>query len=395
MQRRQFIAITAAAGFSGQMAGADAAGLGNWINGFRGRARAAGIADTTLDRALGTARYLPASIDRDRNQAEFVRSLGDYMASAASDARISTGQAKLRALAGLFDRIAASYGVEPHVVAAIWGMESNFGARRGDVPVISTLATLAYDGRRGAFFEDQLIAALAILQRGDTTADRMVGSWAGAMGHTQFIPTSYQAYAVDFTGDGRRDIWSEDPSDALASTAAYLRAFNWTTGQPWGAEVILPAGFDYSQTGRRVTRSPSAWARLGVVAATGGTMPDFGDATISTPTGAGGPAFMLFRNYDVIARYNNAEAYILGVGHLSDRIKGLGPLRKAWPVEQNPLRAADRRELQQRLTAAGFNTGGVDGRIGPNSRAAIMAFQRSRGLVPDGNPTRDLLDMLR
>lgn len=395
MQRRQFITLAAAASVAGQVGHADGAGLATWLRGFRARARAAGIADQTLDTALASARYLPDSIARDRNQAEFVRALGDYMASAASAARIDTGRAKLREFAGLFDRIAATYQVAPQIVAAIWGMESNFGRNRGDVPVIATLATLAFDGRRGGFFEEQLIAALAILQRGDTTADRMVGSWAGAMGHTQFIPTSYQAYAVDFTGDGRRDIWADDPSDALASTAAYLRAFDWRAEQPWGVEVFLPQGFDYGQTGRLVTRSADDWARLGVRASTGGAVPNYGDATISTPAGAAGPAFMLFGNYSVIGRYNNAEAYIIGVGHLADRIAGAGPLAAPWPIDANPLRAADRRELQQRLTAAGFDTGGVDGRIGPNSRAAIMAFQRSRGLVPDGHPDMALLNLLR
>lgn len=387
--------MAAAASVAGQVGHADGAGLATWLRGFRARARAAGIADQTLDTALASARYLPDSIARDRNQAEFVRALGDYMASAASAARIDTGRAKLREFAGLFDRIAATYQVAPQIVAAIWGMESNFGRNRGDVPVIATLATLAFDGRRGGFFEEQLIAALAILQRGDTTADRMVGSWAGAMGHTQFIPTSYQAYAVDFTGDGRRDIWADDPSDALASTAAYLRAFDWRAEQPWGVEVFLPQGFDYGQTGRLVTRSADDWARLGVRASTGGAVPNYGDATISTPAGAAGPAFMLFGNYSVIGRYNNAEAYIIGVGHLADRIAGAGPLAAPWPIDANPLRAADRRELQQRLTAAGFDTGGVDGRIGPNSRAAIMAFQRSRGLVPDGHPDMALLNLLR
>lgn len=395
MQRRQFITLAAAAGVAGQMGHADSAGLATWLRAFRARARAAGIADQTLDTALASARYLPDSIARDRNQAEFVRALGDYMASAASAARIDTGRAKLREFAGLFDRIAATYQVAPQIVAAIWGMESNFGRNRGDVPVIATLATLAFDGRRGGFFEEQLIAALAILQRGDTTADRMVGSWAGAMGHTQFIPTSYQAYAVDFTGDGRRDIWADDPSDALASTAAYLRAFDWRADQPWGVEVFLPQGFDYGQTARLVTRSADDWARLGVRASTGGAVPNYGDATISTPAGAAGPAFMLFGNYSVIGRYNNAEAYIIGVGHLADRIAGAGPLAAPWPIDANPLRAADRRELQQRLTAAGFDTGGVDGRIGPNSRAAIMAFQRSRGLVPDGHADMALLNLLR
>jgi lytic murein transglycosylase len=395
MNRRHFFALAVSALITGQTARADAATFPNWVAGFRRRAAAAGVSDATFLAAFAQVQYLTDSIERDRNQAEFVRPFGDYMASAVSDTRISTGQAKLSELAPVFAAIEARFGVEPHVVAAIWGMESNFGATRGNVPLISTLATLAHDGRRGAFFEEQLIAALLIVQRGDTTPDRMTGSWAGAMGHTQFIPTSYQAYAVDFTGDGRRDIWSDDPSDALASTAAYLRAFDWTRGQPWGAEVRLPQGFAYTQTGRRVSQRTADWARIGVVGADGRAVPDHGEATLTTPTGANGPAFLLFSNYSVIGRYNNAEAYIFGVGHLADRLRGAGPFTRPWPADDQPLRSAERRELQERLTRAGFDTGGVDGRIGPNTRGAIMGFQRSRGLVPDGHPSVGLLQLLR
>ncbi|MDP5084959.1 MAG: lytic murein transglycosylase [Yoonia sp.] len=374
---------------------ADAAGFPNWIAGFRGRARAAGISDRTFDAAFADVRYLQDSIDRDRNQAEFVRPLADYLSSAVSDTRVVNGRDKVGRFANVLAQIEARFDVEPQVVTAVWGMESNYGQRRGDTPLISTLATLAYDGRRGEFFESQLIAALKILQNGDVSPRDMTGSWAGAMGHTQFIPTSYEAYAVDFTGDGRRDIWADDPTDALASTAAYFRRFNWTKGQPWGVEVRLPAGFDFSQTSRSVTRNPSDWARVGVVGVDGRAVPDYGEATLSTPTGAGGPAFLLFRNYDVIGRYNNAEAYIIGVGHLSDRIRGLGPLSAPFPPDERRLLRAERTELQQRLTNAGFSTGGVDGRIGPNTRAAIRAYQRSVGLPPDGHPSYMLLQRLR
>ncbi|MEM9786561.1 MAG: lytic murein transglycosylase, partial [Pseudomonadota bacterium] len=201
--------------------------------------------------------------------------------------------------------------------------------------------------------------------------------------------------AVDFTGDGRRDIWADDPTDALASTAAYFRRFGWRKGQPWGVEVRLPNGFDYGQTGRTVRRSPAAWGQVGVRGVDGQVVPNFGEATLITPTGAGGPAFLVFRNYDVISRYNNAEAYIIGVGHLGDRIRGVGPLQTAFPANERRLRRAERRELQQRLTNAGFSTQGVDGRIGPNTRAAIRAYQRSVGLPPDGHPSMALLQRLR
>ena len=395
MQRRQFIATGIAALSLAAPARAQSAGLQNWIAQFRSRARAAGISDRIFQAAFSGIQYLPDSIERDRNQSEFVKPMGDYIATAASEARVTNGREMVQRYASVLSQIEARFNVEPHVVTAVWGMESNYGRRRGDTPLISTLATLAYDGRRGQFFESQLIAALRILQNGDVAPANITGSWAGAMGHTQFIPTSYEAYAVDFTGDGRRDIWTDDPTDALASTAAYFRRFGWQKGQPWGVEVRLPQGFDFSQTGRTATRSPARWAQIGVRGIDGQPVPNYGEATLSTPTGAGGPAFLLFRNYDVIGRYNNAEAYIIGVGHLADRIRGLGPLQAAWPTGERRLRRAERTELQQRLTRAGFSTQGVDGRIGPNTRAAIRAYQRTVGAAPDGHPSLGLLQRLR
>jgi lytic murein transglycosylase len=278
---------------------------------------------------------------------------------------------------------------------AVWGLESFYGERRGDVPVIAALSTLAYDGRRGAFFEQQLVAALRILQNGDTTPPRMIGSWAGAMGHTQFIPTSYLEYAVDFTGDGRRDIWSDDPTDALASAAAYLARSGWVTGQPWGVEVVLPPGFPMAQTGRGNRRSPADWAALGVRDMAGRPVPDYGPSAILAPAGPQGPAFMIFANFAVIARYNNAESYVIGVGHLSDRLAGGPPIRAGFPPDAQGMTIADRQELQRRLTAAGFDTEGSDGVIGARTRAAISAYQQANGLAVTGEPSVDLLNRLR
>ena len=218
-------------------------GFDAWVREFRSRALAAGVDGALFDRAFRNARFDPDVIRRDSNQAEFTRSIWDYLDSAASESRIGNGRDALRRYGPTLERIEARYGVDKEVVAAIWGMESAYGTHRGSMSIVNSLATLSYEGRRGAFFEEQLIAALKILQNGDTTPEAMTGSWAGAMGHTQFIPTSYEALAVDFDGDGRRDIWSDDPTDALASTAAYLARYGWIKGMPWGVEVRLPRGF--------------------------------------------------------------------------------------------------------------------------------------------------------
>lgn len=370
------------------------AGFQSWINAFRGRALAKGISARVFDRTFAEVRYLPQVVKLDRKQSEFTKSTGEYLASAVSDTRISNGREKAQQNQQVLDAIEAKFGVSKYVVSAIWGMESAYGSYRGSTHIPSALATLAYDGRRGAFFEAQLIEALKIVQTGDTSPDAMTGSWAGAMGHTQFMPTSYQSYAVDFTGDGRRDIWSEDPTDALASTAAYLSRMGWVRGMPWGEEVVLPDGFNFTlASGPK--KLPSEWARLGVVPAQGGTIPDHGAARILLPAGAKGAAFLVFKNFDVIKRYNNSDAYAIGVGHLGDRISGEAGLRGSWPEGERALKRAERQELQTLLTRAGFATGGVDGRIGPNTVEAIRGFQRRVGMEPDGHPSVGLLRRLR
>lgn len=366
-----------------------------WIGAFRRRALSQGISSATFDRAFAGVSYDPDVIKRDRNQSEFTKTLWEYLDSAVSDTRIRNGKSALRQNSRVLDGIEAKYGVEKEVVAAVWGLESAYGAFRGDNDLIGSLATLAFDGRRGKFFESQLIAALKIIQSGDVAPRKMTGSWAGAMGHTQFIPTSYLAYAVDFTGDGKRDIWSDDPSDALASTAAYLAQFGWVKGQPWGVEVVLPSGFDYAEASRKIQRSPDAWAALGVRGADGQPVPNYGRASILLPAGAQGAAFMIFKNFSVIERYNAADAYVIGVGHLSDRLKGSGPFRANWPRGDRALKFAERKELQRRLTQAGFNTQGVDGKIGPLTIDAVRGYQRSIGVVPDGYASLSILQKLR
>ncbi len=366
-----------------------------WIDRFRQRARAAGIRESVLDQAFRGVRYNTDVITRDRNQSEFTKQIWDYLDSAASQTRVRNGKAALNENRRLLERIEARYGVEAEVVVAVWGLESAYGAYRGTTPIIEALATLAFDGRRGRFFEAQLIAALKIIQSGDVRPRDMQGSWAGAMGHTQFIPTSYLEYAVDFTGDGKRDIWSDNPADALASTAAYLARFGWTKGQPWGVEVRLPRGFDFGLTGERIKKSPRDWAAMGVRDTSGRIVPNHGRASILLPAGAQGAAFMIFDNFHVIERYNTADAYVIGVGHLSDRIAGAGPIRAGWPRDDRNLRFAEKKEMQQLLTKRGFDTDGVDGIIGPNTIAAIRRFQSSLGLIPDGYASFDILKRLR
>lgn len=371
------------------------AAFARWIDDFRARALRAGISPDVFEAAFDDVHYDTDVIRKDRNQSEFTKQIWDYLDSAASETRVANGRAAFTARRPLFDEIEARYGVEAEIVCAIWGLESAYGTFRGSIPVISALATLAFDGRRGAFFEGQLLAALGILQSGDVASDAMTGSWAGAMGHTQFIPTSYVDYAQDFRGDGRRDIWSDDPTDALASTAHYLKSFGWTKGQPWGVEVILPEGFDYAQSGERIKKSPADWAAMGVRDTSGAQVPDHGRASILLPAGSRGAAFMIFDNFHVIERYNTADAYVIGVGHLADRIAGGGPLQATWPREDRNLRFAEKQEMQRLLTGAGFDTDGVDGIIGPNTIQAIREFQSSIGLVPDGYASYEVLRRLR
>lgn len=357
-----------------------------WVAGFRGRALADGITASTFDRAFASAGFIPGVVERDRNQTETRRTFEEYLAITADEARVSEGKAKLAQYGATLSAIESRYGVPAHLTCAIWGIESRYGTRLGGIPVISATSTLAFDGRRGAFYESQCLAALRIIQAGDVSPERMTGSWAGAMGHTQFIPTTFLSYAVDFTGDGRRDIWGADPTDALASAAAYLSQMGWQRGVDWGLEVRA----DGAGTG---TRDAGEWARLGVRAAQG-QMPSSGQATLIRPQGESGPAFLTTRNYNVIGRYNNAQNYMLAVGYLSDRLRGFGPLRASFGPDADGLTQDDRVRLQQRLTAAGYDTGGADGVIGARTEAAISAWQQANGVPVTGRPSRDLLARL-
>lgn len=365
-----------------------------WIAGFRDRALALGISAPTLDAALGGVSLRADVIQKDRNQGEFTRTIWDYLDRAVSEDRVAAGQKALKARAALLGRIEARYGVDRQILLAIWGLESSYGVVRGDIPTVAALATLAAATRRGPFFERELLAALRILQDGDVAPRAMQGSWAGAMGHTQFMPSSYLALAVDFDGDGKRDIWADDPSDALASTAAFLARWGWQKGQPWGVEVTLPAGFDYRLSGERVQKAAADWQALGIARAGGGALPECGPSSILLPGGARGAAFLICPNFHVIEKYNPADAYVIAVGHLGDRILGGPPILAPWPRDLRALTLEERISLQHRLTLAGYDAGGADGRIGPLTQAAIRAFQSAQGLLPDGYASLEVLRRL-
>ena len=367
------------------------AGFQTWVASFRPRALAAGISPQVFDGAMGQAHFMPSLIALDRKQSEFSKPIWDYL-DGAIGTRVGTGRSKAAQYASTLAAIEARYGVPREIVLAVWGMESNFGAGRGSTPIVPALATLAYDGRRGEFFAGELVAALRIIQAGDVDSAQMVGSWAGAMGHTQFMPSSFLSHAVDFNGDGRRDIWSDDPTDALASTAHYLRQNGWQPGQPWGAEVILPSGFDYNQVSKSVEKSGSQWTAMGVRTASGRPVPS---GAIIAPAGARGPAFLITQNFRAILKYNASDSYALAVSFLGDAIAGRPGIQGAWPRGDRTLSNSEKAEIQRLLMARGFDTGGADGKLGAKSVEAVKGFQRSRGMVPDGYADANLLALLR
>lgn len=369
-------------------------GFAGWLTEFSAKARAAGVSNDAL-KALGKAKFLSSVIKSDRRPAETARSLQDYINSAASPQRIKGGQKVLSRYPTLLRKIERRYGVPKEVIVAIWGMESSFGAVRGSTPVLSTLATLAYEGRRRDLFEAELIAALQILSSGDVSPSRMNGSYAGAMGHTQFMPSSYLNHAEDFNRDGVRDIWSDDPTDALASTAAYLQAMGWQQGQPWAIEALLPKGFDLAQTGRVFPRRLRDWGKLGVTDVKGRTFSGSEKGALILPAGPTGPVFMIFQNFHVLKTYNYADSYVIGVGHLSDRLAGGRAIQASYPKKPWGMSTKERQALQKRLNELGFQAGRPDGVIGEKGRAAIRAYEQAQGMPVTGVPSVNLLAGLR
>ena len=365
-----------------------------WLRDFRVTARAAGISEATLRAALDVAEFRPRTIELDRAQPEFTRSTWDYLDSAVSPTRVGNGQAKLAQVRAQADAAASRYGVPAPVLVAVWGMESNYGQNYGDVPVIDALATLAFEGRREAWARGELLAALKIIDQGDIDREHMIGSWAGAMGQTQFMPSAFLARAVDADGDGRRDIWRSMP-DVLASTANYLQRAGWVAGEAWAPEVKLPEDFDVARADPGVRQDASQWQAEGVRLADGAQLPDMAEASILQPAGARGPAFLVGRNFRAVLRYNNATSYALGVSLLAQRIDGGAPVQAAWPRDQRALSRSEVKALQSALNQRGFATGQPDGLLGPATRGALRDWQRSVGLPADGFATAELLARLR
>jgi lytic murein transglycosylase len=329
------------------------------------------------------------------SQPEFTKSFWDYLDILVTDARIADGRAMLARYASAFDTMERAYGVDRHYVVAIWGVESNYGTLGGDRSVIRSTATLACVGRRTGYFKDEFLSAIEIVARGDVRADHLVGSWAGAFGPTQFMPTSFKRYAVDFDGDGRRDVVDSIP-DLIASTANNLKKDGWATGQTWGYEVVVPQDFNFLLADRSKVLSLQDWERAGVRRPGGKGYPRPNDkAYLLVPAGAQGPGFLMLQNFRVIMKYNPAEAYALAIGHLADRLRGGGPFVQAWPRHERVLSRTERLELQQHLARHGYDVGEPDGRLGPKTRLALRRFQSAVGAVPDGFASATVLDQLR
>lgn len=361
-----------------------------WVTDFRTSASAAGIDEATLNVAFADVRYLPRVVELDRAQPEYTRTVWSYLDSAVSPLRIALGQDRWLQFHAEIDSAAARFGVAPEILVAIWGVESNYGSNFGSIPTIDALATLGFEGRREAWARGQLLAALRILQSGDIDRSHMIGSWAGAMGQTQFLPSVFLDYAVDADGDGRRDIWGS-MADVMASTANFLARSGWQADQTWGVEVRLPPGFDVSRAEVAVRQPSSLWAAEGVQTSNGGPLPQFAEATVVLPAGARGPAFLVGPNFQVILRYNNSTSYALAVGLLAQRLAGDPGMQAAWPRDLVALSRQQLTALQTALNRRGFDSGTPDGVMGPNTRGALRRYQRSVGVPADGYPTLDLL----
>ena len=366
---------------------------------LRSQAIAKGVSGSSYDRYTQNLSPDYSVIERLNYQPEFSTPIWDYLSGLVDDERVQLGQQKLVQHREVLNRVAAAYGVPAETVVAVWGVESNFGAISGRYPLLQALGTLSCEGRRQSYFRGEFFTTMRLLQRGDVTESQLKGSWAGAFGHTQFMPSTYDELAVDFDGDGRRDLVSSIP-DALASTANFLKRRGWQTGQPWGFEVNVPAGMSLSGEGRRNKKSLSSWVNRGLTRADGsaliqGNLSGSSQAGLMAPAGANGPVFLVFRNFDAIYSYNAAESYALAIAHLSDRLMGQSAFRTAWPTDDAGTSRAERREIQRFLLNRGYDIGDVDGLIGDKTRQAIRQEQIRLGLSPTGRAGQQILRAFR
>lgn len=365
-----------------------------WLEGVRQEARTKGISDATLHETLDGLQPIPRVLELDRRQPEFSQTFWHYLDARVTRGRIERGRMLMEKHAELLAGVAKKYKVQPRFLVAFWGLETNFGGYLGSFPVIGSLATLAHDPRRSDFFRAELLAALSIIDQKDIAAAEMYGSWAGAMGQPQFMPSTFVRFAVDADSDGRRDIWHSLP-DVFASAANFLSRSGWKGNRTWGREVRLPPGFDLDLAGLAVEKSLGAWQVLGVRKSNGTDLPAVSlNASLVLPAGHAGPAFLVYRNYRTILQWNRSDLYAIAVGHLADRLAGKGPLSAVRPATEQRLSRNQVEKIQELLNARGFDPGPVDGVIGSQTRQAIKQFQRTARLPADGYPTPELLEVL-
>jgi membrane-bound lytic murein transglycosylase B len=391
--RRSFLIGAGALVASTAISPAFGAKVSTFVDNTWATAKARGVSRKTFDAAMGGFKPLGSVLKLTKAQPEFVSTAADYVRKRVDDNKAAQGQGMRGEWKQTLAAVSERYGVQPEVVLAIWGIETNFGGFMGSTNTVHGLATLAHAGYRADFFGSELITSLEILEAGHVSPKQMVGSWAGAMGHPQFMPSSFMKYAVDFKGDGHKDIWGSVP-DALASTANYLQAFGWRSGETWGYEVSLPRDFNYNNVWNGASGTLREWSDIGVHRANSKAFPRETDiARLYMPMGGNGPVFAVLPNFDVIKRYNNSDSYALAVGHLADRILGSKGLVADWPND-TALKASQRTDLQRFLSKRGYDVGSPDGIIGPKTRAAIMDFQAKAGLTPDGHVSGNLLKAL-
>jgi len=364
-----------------------------FVDGVWSKAKARGVSRKVFDVAMGGFEPLPKVIELSRKQPEFVTTAADYVGKRVTESQTAKGQGMRQEWKQTLAAVAERYGVQPELMLAIWGIETNYGGYMGGTNTVHALATLTYSGYRADYFGKELVTALEILQGGHVRAKEMTGSWAGAMGHPQFMPSSFMQYAVDWKGDGHKDIWGSVP-DALASIGNYMKSFGWRAGETWGYEVRLPRDFNYENVWSGVEAPLADWSSVGVTRANGKAFPRPSDtARLYMPMGGNGPVFAVLHNFGVIKRYNNSDSYALAVGHLADRILGSKGLVAAWP-QDTALSKEDRKQLQSMLLRKGYDIGSPDGVIGPKTRAAVRDFQSRVGLLPDGHVSGNLLRAL-